>query len=69
MTEQASEMPPSGSTGLGLWTAGRAARSLGGTIRRESTETGTTLVLDIPIRPAAGQDIPAARPHVELAHG
>ncbi len=39
---------PSGSTGLGLWAALRAARGLHGTIRRDFAVSGTTLILEIP---------------------
>lgn len=46
---EARSMPPAGSTGLGLWTAVRVARAMNGTIRRETTAAGTTLVLDIPV--------------------
>jgi signal transduction histidine kinase len=39
---------PTGSTGLGVWSALRAARTLGGTLRLVPSATGTTLVLQIP---------------------
>jgi signal transduction histidine kinase len=42
-------MPTGGGTGLGLWTAARAAQALGGTIRSTAAEAGTTLVLEIPM--------------------
>ena len=40
--------PPTGSVGLGLWTAVRAVQSSGGTIRRVSSAVGTALVLLFP---------------------
>jgi len=42
-------MPTGGGTGLGLWTAARAAQALGGTIRSTPAKAGTTLVLEIPM--------------------
>lgn len=40
---------PAGSTGLGLWGALRAARTLGGTLHRAPSASGTMLVLQIPV--------------------
>lgn len=41
--------PPAGSIGLGLWGALRAARTLGGTLHRAPSASGTMLVLQIPV--------------------
>lgn len=41
-------MPAAGSSGLGLWSAVRTARTLGGTIRHEPGGIGTSLILDVP---------------------
>jgi signal transduction histidine kinase len=50
--------PPPADGGLGLWTAVRLARSLGGRIHRLPSETGTSLVAELP----------AARVQREAAH-
>lgn len=42
-------VPPAGSTGLGLWGALRAARTLGGTLHHAPDTSGTVLVLQIPL--------------------
>lgn len=45
--------PPSGQTGLGLWTALSVARRQGGSIRRLPTTHGTALQLEVPLNDIA----------------
>lgn len=47
-----SDGPPPADGGLGLWTAVRLAKSIGGRIVRLPTETGTCLVVELPAAPA-----------------
>lgn len=52
--------PPSADGGLGLWTAARLARSVGGRIVRLPTEIGTCLVVELPAASALKEAAHAA---------
>lgn len=56
----APDAPPPPDGGLGLWTAVRLARSVGGRIARQPTETGTCVIVELPGAPAPKEAAHAA---------